>query len=168
MKHKANKDDFINAGAWYRIMKDITTSGCVEVGNSLGLKKAEADALYKSVSKLAEMETRIGFENVAADYYTAAEMCDLFYGACCLPIRSDVDRKVNIRMYNILKNIADGILANLQDDNDISFEERLEKNASERKQILDEEYRSIQNAINGEMAEAIEHLRAIAKESGAK
>lgn len=168
MKHKANKDDFINAGAWYRIMKDITTSGCVEVSNSLDLKKAEADALYKLVAKLPNAEARIGFEEMAANYFKGHGLCDLFYGACCVPIRSDVDRKVNIRMYNILKNMADGISAKLQDDNDISFEKRLEKNASERKQILDEEYRSIQNAINGEMAEAVEHLRAIAKENGVK
>ena len=101
----------IEAGAWYRIWKDVSRMAELQISHELCLRGKENAAIFKACDAVDALETKIGFENKADEFFPNNK--DLFYGAIGVPIRGKTDKLVNLAMYDILRYLFQEVQRNI-------------------------------------------------------
>ncbi len=108
--------DYITAGAYYRLVKDLIADACTKISSSLKLTKTEREKLFDVQNKFAKLETSIGFENKAFDDEFDGEIRDLFYGYVGAKRYTDTDRDVELKIKEILQDYIDRADVSLNDN----------------------------------------------------
>lgn len=92
MRHKIdNSENFIKAGAYYRLLKTVAAYCADGITNNLDLTVKEQGKIYGIYDKILKLECEIGFENLLEQYCNKPEFAelndrfvDVFYGAISL------------------------------------------------------------------------------------
>lgn len=108
--------DYITAGAYYRLVKDLIADACTKISSSLKLTKAEREKLFDVQNNFAKLETSIGFENKALDDGFNGEVCDLFYGYVGTKCYTDTEHDVKLKIKKILQDYIDRVDVSLNDN----------------------------------------------------
>lgn len=117
MRHKdLTPEDFIRAGACYRLLKTIAAYSTDEIARSLDLTARETDQLAKAYNQICKLETLIGFERIlnancnkpGFEYFTLSNFTSVFYGAisfseCYPPMEIKIQKEVKEILPQILK-----------------------------------------------------------------
>lgn len=103
------KRDYITAGAYYRLAKDLLAEACNHISGSLMLTKAESNKMFDVYNKLTHLETGIGFERKASEDHYGDGITDLFYG-CVGICNTETDKAVSAKM----KEILEGYISKLE------------------------------------------------------
>lgn len=123
MKHKTNKSDILIAGAWYRILKTFIAVGSIAIVGSLDLTKSESAKVFSIINKIEELETSIGLERLASQYFQDKNVSNIFYGGIGVKARGDIDKQVK---QNICEILSDWLkIAREGDTFDIDTKERI-------------------------------------------
>ena len=104
MKKERN---YITAGAFYRLSKELMLKACDEITHSLHLPKVKSRKMYDVYDKWHAIEVKIGFEDMAFNDKFNGKIIDLFYGN--RDIYSETDKDVAVKMKEILQSLLDEI-----------------------------------------------------------
>ena len=158
MKHKTDVDRIILAGAWYRLLKDVVCEASVQIAKDLDLTTAESRAFNSAYSRVFELETKVGFEQIAKPYFSSIDrgLPCLFYGSVTTSPRNDIDKKV----INRIRDILNTYLINLPLDDAPDYEELLKANETEHDRIIHNAFKGIKNDMDSDLEKQTEEMKA--------
>ena len=105
-RKKPSIDEYIRAGAYYRLWKEISVKSYVELSRIVQSVKT-SDKISKVVDKVRKIETDAGLENcLQLDYPELhdSNFTSFFYGGISQNY-SDVDKQIHQEMMNIIKDL---------------------------------------------------------------
>lgn len=107
MRKKASIEEFIEAGAYYRLYKAIARECALKIVRLVHGRASDSDKLLKCFKRVEAMEVKIGLENYLREDYPEMpndEFFSFFYGSLN-EIRNDIDVKINEKSREIVNEI---------------------------------------------------------------
>ena len=104
-EYKMKNRDYITAGAYYRLMKDMLIEANKGIITALHLNKRQQNEFYKVLEKWRMLETKLNLENMAVnDTNFNGRTIDLFYGTVTDKniSYSDTDKQIMQKINGIL------------------------------------------------------------------
>jgi hypothetical protein len=108
IRKKATMEQYIKAGAYYRLLKHLTVISTTYINNNITQSAKAADAFIAVHNKISQLETKLGFENCLAldcPELRDREFCSVFYGDINVDKSNDVDKAIHNEIINILNEL---------------------------------------------------------------
>ena len=115
-KHKTTTEKCIVAGAYYRLLKSLSTHAVIEIYQNLDLTNKEIAELKRCLWKIDHWAEDIGFDKIAIGHVPNDELLHCFYGDPRVPARSDFDAVVKGSIMVILQ----GMLSEMEPSNGVN------------------------------------------------
>ena len=115
MRRELTHEDLLEAGAWYRLWKNIGTRAAVNICNLLKVPAKDRDKILRLSDRINHLETDVGFEHILQRYWpelSDRDFCSVFYGDVYNKVDWDIGNvsSVDKEIYEIVKVILQGVL----------------------------------------------------------
>lgn len=107
MRKKASIEEFIEAGAYYKLYKVMAQECALNIVRLVHGRASDSDKLLKCFKKVEALEAKIGLENYLQKDYPEMpndEFFSFFYGSLN-EVRNDIDVKINEKAREIVNEI---------------------------------------------------------------
>lgn len=107
MRKSASIDEYIEAGAYYKLYKAIASRCALNIVRLIHGRASDTDKLLAILRRVEEIEVKIGFENYLDHDHPelpTSEFTSFFYGELN-DIRNDVCKEINKKAKNIMDEL---------------------------------------------------------------
>lgn len=108
IRKKATMEQYIKAGAYYRLLKHLMIKSSVYINGNITQSAKASDVLAGVHNKIVGLETKLGLENCLGwDHPELGhrEFCSVFYGDINVDKTNDVDKAIHNEIINILNEL---------------------------------------------------------------
>lgn len=109
MRKSASIDEYIEAGAYYKLYKAIAGRCALNIVRLIHGRASDTDKLMAILRRVQELEVKIGLENYLGHDHPELptnEFTSFFYGELN-DIRNDVCKEINKKAKNIMDELLD-------------------------------------------------------------